>query len=472
MTQLKDKSVLVLGLGETGLSMVRWLGAQGARLCVADSRSAPPNLAEVSRYVASGQIFCGTFSDALFEGIELIAISPGVPLRDEFVARAVARGVPVVGDIELFAQHMAACASLPNPESRIPNPVCKIIAITGANGKTTVTSMVEHLCKAAGKDVVAAGNISPAVLDVVLQRGAKQPGVWVLELSSFQLETTATLNADAATVLNISEDHLDRYADMDEYSAAKARVFSGCGVQILNRDDARSIGMARADHKIVTFGLNLPGQANDFGIERADGEIWLLQGSQRLIKAGDLQVAGLHNVANALAALALCRAIDLPIPVLLDALRSFKGLPHRVESVGEIDGVIYYDDSKGTNVGATVAALEGLGRKAVLIAGGEGKGQDFAPLNPVVARHARAVVLIGRDAPLIADALSGCGVPMLRAKDMSDAVQQAARLAQSGDAVLLSPACASFDMFRNYEHRAEAFVRAVTGLSREGAWSR
>ena len=459
MTQHRDKSVLVLGLGETGLSMVRWLSAQSAHLRVADSRSAPPGLTEVGQYVPAGQIYCGNFNDALFDGIELIAISPGVPLRDPAVAKAVARGVAVVGDIELFAQSL--------PKDNRPH----ILAITGANGKTTVTSMVEHLCKAAGKDAVAAGNISPAVLDVVLERGVNQPEVWVLELSSFQLETTYTLNADAATVLNISEDHLDRYADMDEYSAAKARIFSGCSVQVLNRDDERSMGMARKDCRIITFGLNLPGNESDFGIESIEGETWLMQGSQQLLKASELQVAGTHNVANALAALALSRAIDFPMPTLLDALRSFKGLPHRVERVAEFDGITYYDDSKGTNVGATIAALQGLGCKAVLIAGGEGKGQDFTPLNPVVAQHARAVVLIGRDAPLIGAALNGCGVDVLRAEDMNDAVRLAAHLAQSGDAVLLSPACASFDMFRNYEHRAEVFVEAVHGLTRERSWS-
>ncbi len=453
MKRHKNKSVLVLGLGETGLSMVRWLSDQSAHLRVADTRSAPPGLAEVRQYVAGDQIFCGNFNDALFDGIELIAISPGVPLRDPAVARAVTSGIPVVGDIELFAQQL--------PKDNRPH----VLAITGSNGKTTVTSMVEHLCKAAGKDVVAAGNISPAVLDVVLERGAKQPEVWVLELSSFQLETTSSLDADAATVLNVSEDHLDRYAGMAEYSAAKARIFAGCGVQVLNRDDERCMSMARKGCKTVTFGLSEPRTADDFGMEHAGGEIWLKQGKQRLLKAGELQLAGLHNAANALAALALGRAIDLPMQTLIDALRSFKGLPHRVQRVGEIGGITYYDDSKGTNVGATIAALQGLGCKAVLIAGGEGKGQDFAPLNPVVAQHARAVVLIGRDAPMIAAALNGCGVKVARAEDMSDAVHQAARLAQSGDAVLLSPACASFDMFRNYEHRAEVFVQAVQGLT-------
>lgn len=478
MKNWSDKSVLVLGLGETGLSMLRWLSAQGARLRAADSRSAPSGLAEAGRYVAAGQVFCGAFGEALLDGIDLIAISPGVPMRDPLVAKAVARGIPVVGDIELFAQQLAASGLRSNT---------KVLAITGSNGKTTVTAMVEHLCRAAGKDAVAAGNISPAVLDVVLQRGAQQPGIWVLELSSFQLETTYSLDADAATVLNISEDHLDRYAGIDEYAAAKARIFQGSGVQILNRDDARSAGMALPGRTHTTFGttavpiLSMSGWngldssggiEGDFGIERHAGSIWLMQGGERLLKTSELQVTGLHNATNALAALALCRAVDLPMHKLIAALRSFKGLPHRVERIAEINGVIYYDDSKGTNVGATVAALQGLGRKAVLIAGGDGKGQDFAPLKPAVAQHARAVVLIGRDAPLIEAALNGCHVNVQRAKDMSDALQQATQLAQSGDAVLLSPACASFDMFRNYAHRAEVFVQAVRELGVEGAWSR
>jgi len=471
MKTLKDKSVLVLGLGETGLAMVRWLSLRGAKLRVADSRDAPPGLAEVARLVGRDEVHCGAFNAALFDGIELIAISPGVALAEPEVAHALARGIPVVGDIELFAQSL--------PQQNRP----KIVAITGANGKTTVTSMVEHLCKAAGKDAVAAGNISPAVLDVVMQRGATQPVIWVLELSSFQLETTSTLNADIATVLNVTEDHLDRYAGMDAYAAAKQRIFAGCRIQLLNRDDTRSLAMADAAHEVISFGLNEPVGKNDFGIKREGEEIWLVQGDQRLIKASELQVAGLHNVANALAALALCRAIGLPMPALLDGLRSFKGLPHRVERVAESQGVVFYDDSKGTNVGATVAALQGLGKRAVLIAGGVGKDQDFSPLRSVVKQHARAVVLIGRDAALIAAALQGSGVDIHHAGDMRDAVRMAAKLALPGDAVLLSPACASFDMYRNYAHRAAAFVQAVEELSKEqgkelpkelsgeGAWS-
>ena len=460
MTGWADKKVLVLGLGETGLSLVRWLSAQGARACAADSREQPPALAALRAQLPQVEIHCGAFRDGILGDVDLIAISPGVPLADPFVARAAARGIPVVGDIELFARQLAASSS---------KQPARVIAITGANGKTTVTSMAGAMCRMAGMDTAVAGNISPAVLDVVLERKERQPDVWVLELSSFQLETTFSLNAGAATVLNISEDHLDRYADMRAYIAAKARIFQGGGVQVLNRDDARSLCMKLPGRGLVTFGLNEPHGADDWGITRGGGNIWLVQGKQRVLNANELQVAGLHNAANALAALALCSAIGLPLPPLLGALRAFKGLPHRVESVAEINGVIYYDDSKGTNVGATVAALEGLGRATVLIAGGDGKGQDFSPLKPVVAQHARAVVLIGRDAGKIAAAIRGCGVPVADAHDMVAAVRQAAALARPGDAVLLSPACASFDMFRNYAHRAEVFVAAVHALQGEAA---
>jgi len=474
-----NKQVLVLGLGETGLSMVRWLSAQGAHLRVADSRTAPAGLDEVAGLIGAEQVFCGAFTAELFDGIELIAISPGVALSEPHVAFAVKQGIPVVGDIELFAQQLdVQDGILPltptlsqegRGDERKGRPL--IIAITGSNGKTTVTSMVEHLCKAAGKDAVAAGNISPAVLDVVMKRGDAQPEIWVLELSSFQLETTSNLSADVATVLNISEDHLDRYTGMDAYASAKQRIFMGCETQLLNRDDVRCMGMADESCKPVSFGLDVPQSENDYGVLREADEIWLVQGSQRLIKASELQVAGLHNVANALAAVALCRAIGLPMVDLLDGLRSFKGLPHRVERVAEIAGVTYYDDSKGTNVGATVAALEGLGCPAVLIAGGVGKDQDFSPLHAVVKQHARAVVLIGRDAPLIEAALQGSEVEVQHCANMAEAVRLSARLAHSGDAVLLSPACASFDMYRNYAHRAEAFVAAVEELSGEGTWS-
>ena len=453
---LKDKSVLVLGLGETGLSLVRWMLVHGAKVRVADSRDAPPALAMLQASHPQVEARCGVFRSDLLDGIELIAISPGIPMADPLVKKALSRGLPVIGDIELFAQ------SLPKE-----NPP-KVIAITGANGKTTVTTMVGAMCRAAGLDTEVAGNISPAVLDVLIQRQGKHPDVWVLELSSFQLETTYTLSADAATVLNISEDHLDRYADIADYIAAKARIFRCDGrgsVQVLNRDDPESMAMGLRERLIQTFGLETPPlEKGDLGIEREADGIWLVEGTRRLMNTVELQVTGMHNVANALAAIALCRAVGLPMPPLLNALRDFKGLPHRVEKVAEINGVTYYDDSKGTNVGATVAALKGLGCHAVVILGGDGKGQDFTPLQGAVSEHVRVAVLIGRDADKIAATLSECGVPLLRAKDMPEAVRICAAEAQAGDAVLMSPACASFDMFRNYQHRAEVFVAAVREL--------
>lgn len=451
MNELRNQSVLVIGLGETGLSLARWLTAQGAQVCVADSRATPPGADTLYKDMPQVDAHFGPFRDESLIGIERIAISPGVPLAEPFVQRAIARGIPVVGDIELLAQEI---------EQAQPKP--KVIAITGANGKTTVTSMVGAMCAAAGLDTQVAGNISPAVLDALREREEKQPQIWVLELSSFQLETTHSLDADAAVVLNVTEDHLDRYdGSMDRYAAAKLRIFHGDGVQVVNRDDARSAAMRIAGRTQVSFGLNPPSSDADWGISREGALVWLMHGSHKILRADELQVSGLHNVANALAALALCRALDMPLEPIVEALRVFKGLPHRVEKVAELFGVTYYDDSKGTNVGATEAALKGLGRPAVVILGGDGKGQDFAPLKAAVAEHARAAVLIGRDAPLIEKALQGCGKPIVNARDMDEAVRIATDHAQAGDAVLMSPACASFDMYKNYLHRAETFIAAV-----------
>jgi UDP-N-acetylmuramoylalanine--D-glutamate ligase len=455
MSELRGQSVLVLGLGETGLSLARYLHAQGARVRVADSRAEPPGIATLRSELPQVELHCGAFGGELLQGIDRIAISPGVPVAEPFVQKAIARGIPVEGDIELLAQQLST------NDYRLTT---KVIAITGANGKTTVTSMVGAMCAAAGLDTQVAGNISPAVLDALRAR-ARQPQVWVLELSSFQLETTRSLDADAAVVLNVSEDHLDRYAgSMDAYAAAKARIFRGHGMQVVNRDDPRSAAMKVAGRKQLSFGLNPPPGDNDWGIVKDGVTAWLVQGKEKVMRADELQVSGLHNVANALAALALCRALNMPLAPLVRALRTFKGLPHRVEKVAEVNGVTYYDDSKGTNVGATEAALKGLGTPAVVILGGDGKGQDFSPLRAAVAQHARAAVLIGRDAPLIEQALRGCGTPVLKASDMDAAVRIAAAHARRGDAVLMSPACASFDMYRNYLHRAQVFVAAVKNL--------
>ncbi len=451
---LNGRNVLVLGLGETGLSMARWLVRRGANVRVVDSRALPPRAEELARALPHVRLDTGAFRTPSFEKADLIAISPGISVHEPEVARARSRGVPVWGDVELFAQAVQ--------EKARP----RILAITGTNGKTTVTAMTGALCRAAQMDACAAGNIGPAVLDALMERedAGRMPDVWVLELSSFQLEITHSLNATAAVVLNLSQDHFDRYEGMEDYAAAKARIFNGTGIQIVNRDDAYSRSMAKAGRRAFSFGLSEPERKGEWGIARRAGREWLAENGDRLLPLDDLPLAGLQNAANALAAFALCRAIDLPYPQLIEGLRAFRGLPHRVERVAEIDGVVFYDDSKGTNVGATIAALTGLGRRSVLIAGGDGKGQDFSPLKPAVAQCARAVVIIGRDGPAIGRALQGSDVPVLAAATLPDAVKLAFGVARSGDAVLLSPACASFDMFRNYTHRAEVFVDAVRAL--------
>ncbi|MEE9331508.1 MAG: UDP-N-acetylmuramoyl-L-alanine--D-glutamate ligase [Methylophilaceae bacterium] len=442
---LKNKRVLVLGLGDTGLSALRWLVAKGAKVTVVDTRENPPNVDVVKAEMAEVQIHLGGIHAEVLTSAELLVVSPGIALSEPAIQDAKNAGIPIVGDIELFAQYRPADA--------------KVIAITGANGKTTVTTLVGEMCKAAGLKTIVAGNIGLPVLDTL---SMETPDVYVLELSSFQLETTNSLIVDAATVLNLTEDHMDRYADMAAYAAAKAHIFYNAKCQVLNRDDAWSMIMERPNLDLRTYGLNTDHQ--EYGIDDVDQEIWLSEGDQPLINATDLHVKGAHNASNALAALALCRAIGLEYAPLLNALYNFKGLPHRVEWIAEVDGVAYYNDSKGTNVGATCAALSGLPQKIVLIAGGEGKGQDFTPLEAPVKNNARSVVLIGRDAALIEAVLVNSKVPMYHAADMREAVEIARRVAERDDAVLLSPACASFDMYQNYISRAEAFIDAVKRL--------
>ncbi len=460
--QLDGKHVLVLGLGESGLAMAKWLARQGARVRVADSRTLPPNAEALRLAVPNSTLCSGPFVTETFAGVDLLAISPGVPVQESCVQAVIARGVPVVSEVELFAWGV-----------RQLTPSAKIVAITGSNGKTTTTALTAYVLNAAGVPTVACGNISPSALDALMavEDGSGDspaaPAVWVLELSSFQLETTHSLAADAATVLNVSEDHLDRYAGMNEYAAAKARVFQGDGVLILNRDDAFYPAQlaALAGRTCVSFGLNPAPNERDYGL--VDGSI--ARGGEMLIALSGMKLVGSHNAANAMATLALCEAIGVAPERVLPALAEFSGLPHRVEFVAAINGVSFYDDSKGTNVGATLAALQGMGCKVAIILGGEGKEQDFSPLKPALAQHGRAVALIGRDAELIGAAIDGCGVPTQRCADMAAAVRWCADQASAGDAVLLSPACASFDMFRNYGHRAEVFIEAVRAQQGEAA---
>ncbi|KAF1048956.1 Mur ligase family protein [Xylophilus sp.] len=567
MKHLQDLPVLILGLGASGLAMARWCARHGAQVTVADTREDPPQRAALARDVPGAAFVGGPFTPALVEGTTVRAVyrSPGLspaviaPVAD--AARAI--GLPVGGELDLFARALADlreadgaaaeaeegageyrpivseesglqddipegmrngpdAVALPAPE---PGYRPAVLAITGTNGKTTVTALTGQLVARAGKTVAVAGNIGPTLLDTLAARidAGTLPEVWVLELSSFQLDGVQGFEPTAAAVLNVTQDHLDWHGDIASYAAAKARIFGERGLLVLNREDdtvmamlpppgrpkaaaapsggsearaAASVGARGSPSPVkvkwqkprqrpcVTFGTDLPQRPGDYGIENVNGMAWLVRALeadetrrrkdgpedlhiQRLMPADALRIRGRHNAANALAALALAHAAGCPLAPMLFGLREYRGEPHRVEPLAVIDEVEYFDDSKGTNVGATVAALTGLGaeRRIVAILGGDGKGQDFAPLAAPVARHARAVVLIGRDAPQIRAALEDAGVPLLDAATLEEAVRTAAGRAQAGDAVLLSPACASFDMFTGYEHRARVFAGAVQALA-------
>ncbi|MDB5955664.1 UDP-N-acetylmuramoyl-L-alanine--D-glutamate ligase [Ramlibacter sp.] len=519
---MRDQNVLVLGCGASGLAMARWCAEQGARVTVADTRTDPPQLPQLQASVPEVRFIAGPFAAELVQEQQLVLRSPG--LTPEQVApveqAARERGIPFRGELGLFVD---ALAMLKEADGYHP----AVLAITGTNGKTTVTSLTGQLVERSGKTVGVAGNIGPSLLDTFVQKrdAGALPQVWVLELSSFQLEGVTGFEPTAATVLNLSQDHLDWHGSMEAYAAAKARIFGQTALMVLNREDplvmkmlpepvrlsaarppeganapsggsavraAASVGGPRSRGKYeqrnyLTFGSDLPQRPGDFGLEVVNDMAWLVRAHdadeteklrkgeapeihlQRLMPADALRIRGRHNAINALAALALAAAAGCQLGPMLYGLRDYRGEPHRVEPVGIVNGVEYFDDSKGTNVGATVAALQGLGaeRKLVVILGGDGKGQDFAPLAAPVARFARAAVLIGRDGPLVRAALQGTGVPLLDAGTMAEAVQVATQRAHAGDAVLMSPACASFDMFRNYAHRAEVFQAAVHALAAE-----
>ena len=484
---LRDQRVLVLGLGASGLAMARWCARAGAQVTVADTRSAPPQLALLQAELPSVRFIAGPFSAELVAGQDVTSVyrSPGLAPQEiaPVVDAARAIGLPVGGELDLFAKALAALAQ---QHGYAP----KVLAITGTNGKTTVTALTGQLLVHAGWSVAVAGNIGPSLLDTLAHHLDTEnlPQAWVLELSSFQLEGVQDFAPSAAVVLNITQDHLDWHGSMAAYAAAKARIFGAQGCMVLNRQDEAVMAMLPAPLKLkggklqprwhTTFGSNLPQQPGDFGLEEVNGMRWLVRahdeagpdGSlflQRLLPADVLRIRGLHNACNALAALALAQAAGCPLAPLLFGLREYRGEPHRVQSLGLVDGIEYFDDSKGTNVGATVAALHGLGpqQRIVLILGGLGKGQDFAPLAAPVAQYVRAVVLIGRDAPAIRQALAPTGVALHDAADLPSAVLLARAQAQPGDAVLLSPACASMDMFRDYAHRAQVFTEAVQALA-------
>ena len=548
MNPLQDQHIVVLGLGISGLAMARWCARCGAHVTVADTRETPPHLAALREQLPQARFVSGAFHESLLEGAQAVFRSPGLaPAQvDALLEAARARGLRVGGELDLFVQALEVIRAETEAQERAeqaareaekaqeaaqaeptesqadteaapapavddepapivaPEPVPAgyrpaILAITGTNGKTTVTSLTGQLVARAGRSVAVAGNIGPSLLDTLAARMDAQdlPQVWVLELSSFQLDGLTGFEPTAATVLNLSQDHLDWHGSMDAYAAAKARIFGAQGLMVLNREDARVMAMLPEPVRLkggkieqrahITFGADMPQRPGDFGIEVLNGMTWLVRALeadetvkrrrdevlelhfQRLMPVEALRIRGRHNAVNALSALALAVSAGCPLGPMLYGLREYRGEPHRVEPVGIVGEVEYFDDSKGTNVGATVAALQGLGaeRQLVVILGGDGKGQDFSPLADPVARYARAAVLIGRDAPQIRAVLAPQGVTILEADSMEQAVRLAAGRAHAGDAVLMSPACASFDMFQDYEHRARVFREAVRTLADE-----
>jgi UDP-N-acetylmuramoylalanine--D-glutamate ligase len=443
MTERFDslRRTLVVGLGETGLSVARYLLRHGVPVAVVDSRDNPPGLERLrSELPADVALFLGGMRGEAFVRAEQIVVSPGVSLALPEIAAARARGIAVIGDVELFAQAATA----------------PVIAVTGSNGKSTVVTLLGAMARRAGVEVRVGGNIGTPALDLLEEQ---EPDLYVLELSSFQLETLQSLRPSAAVVLNVSEDHLDRYQGLQDYAAAKQVIYRHAALQVVNRDDAVAAALADDSRPQVGFSRNAP-HGDDYGLVSHAGELWLARGERRLLPAAAVRMAGLHNLTNALAALALGEGAGLSLDAMLDTLMEFQGLPHRMQFVAEHAGVRWYNDSKGTNVGATLAAIAGIDTGLVLIAGGDGKGADFSALAAVLRDKGHGAVLIGRDAPLLEQVLQGV-LPLARAADMREAVRLAAIMAQPGDAVLLSPACASTDMYRNFVERGEQFMQAV-----------
>jgi UDP-N-acetylmuramoylalanine--D-glutamate ligase len=432
--------VLVVGLGDTGISVAHYLQSLNFNFAITDSRAQPPKMDELFKQMPDTPVFTGGFDEAAFKVATHLVVSPGVSLNEQAIIKAVANGSKIVSDIDLFACSVDA----------------PIVAISGSNGKSTVTTMLGEMAKAAGMKVGVGGNLGTPALDL-LELDAQ---LYVLELSSFQLERTSALNAAAATVLNVSADHLDRHLDMDEYAREKQRVFRGDGVMVINADDPAVCAMTDDRRKIFTFSIN---NKADFHLAFQGDTEYLMHGSANLMPLADLPLEGRHNAANALAALALGVAVGLDEQVMCGALRKFKGLSHRMQRVAEIRGVTWVNDSKATNIGACIAALQGYARKVVLIAGGDAKGADMNELRPAIKEKAKSVVLMGKDAGMIKKALNDC-VPVYTADNMAQAVQIAANLADAGESVLLSPACASLDQYKNYQDRGEKFTKAVLAL--------
>ncbi len=438
--QSTSKSTVIMGMGNTGLACAKFLHKRNIPVIIMDNRTYPPSLSLLQQHFPEITSIAGKFDSELLSQASEIIISPGLSKQEPALAKALAIGIPIISEIELFARYVNA----------------PVVAITGSNGKSTVTTLLGEMVQQAGWKVQVGGNLGTPAIDLLCEPA---PDIYVLELSSFQLETTYSLNPAVAVVLNISEDHMDRYASLADYIKTKQLIYQGNGIIVVNADDPYTIDI----NKNLSFSLR--SDIGNFRISNQKNELYLTKVENNelipLLPVNKMYLQGSMMQANALAALALGYAINLPLVAMLTALKQFKGLPHRCAWVATKQNVDFFNDSKGTNVGATIAAIQGLARKSILIAGGEGKGADFTPLTNIVAEHCHAVVLIGKDASLLAKVLS---VPIYYADSMEDAVKQAANIANSGDAVLLSPACASFDMFDNYEHRGKVFEETVQQL--------
>ncbi|MDC1311618.1 UDP-N-acetylmuramoyl-L-alanine--D-glutamate ligase [Burkholderiales bacterium] len=451
----KGQIVLVLGAGKTGLSIVRWFAGKGVTVVLADSHSDAPGIAQIRQEFPKMTIYTGPFNDCIFTDVDMVVSSPGVPLKEIPLQKLKKSGVPVIGDVEIFLRE--------NVRQRGGN----VIAITGTNGKSTVTQMVESVLNACGLDVVAVGNIGIPVLDVLVQieLGLREmPDVFVLELSSFQIDTTYSFQYDASVVLNVSEDHLDRYRDFEAYMQSKFRIYSGRGAKVVNRDDLMILNATSDLNEVITFGLSPPDTDRSWGVSEIAGDQWIVRGQQQICRCRDLRVPGAHNVCNALAAFALCSTLVCVNEAAVKGLLSYEGLDHRMQWIADVSGVRFYNDSKATNVSATAAAISGMPTRCVLLLGGQSKKQTFDALVDLIRQKVRAVVLIGQDAKLIRQGIESSGVTIFEASDLKSAVRIASRVAEPGEIVLFSPACASFDMFENYAHRGDVFADAVRSL--------
>jgi UDP-N-acetylmuramoylalanine--D-glutamate ligase len=439
--------VVIVGLGKTGLSCFRYLSNQGLNVAITDSREEPPELLELKAEFESASVYLGQINEQVLLASDQIILSPGVSLDNKSIKLSIENNIPVFGDIELFCQKAQA----------------PIIAVSGSNGKSTVTTIVAEMTRLAGLKTYVGGNIGIPALDLLSD---STPDLYVLELSSFQLETTYSLNAHASVVLNVSPDHMDRYSSLKDYVNTKKRIYSGQGLMVLNKDEEYIHSIIDSKRDIIYFSLGAP-EGESFGLINHNNEVWLSQGNEKIINKNQLKIKGEHNISNALAAMALAGAVNVPTNIMADVLKNFTGLEHRCQLVREIDNVSWYNDSKATNVGACIASITGLCElgNIILIAGGDSKGADLSGLNPIVKKYIKRVFLFGIDANKLADVM-GSDVDKEFVNNMNEAVKGASKIADSDDIVLLAPACSSLDMYKNYQQRGDAFISAIDALSK------